>query len=239
MWHVFEALYTVDKDWSPIPHLVEGHTGTDGGRQYTIMLRKGVRFHNGKEMTSADVVASLSRWGRMAGVGKALSKSVAAVEVKGPYEVIIHLKEPSGVVVPALAWSTAVIYPKEVIDATGDGQLKQFIGTGPFRFVEHEPDRHVKLARFKEYAARSEPPNGAGGKRIADLDELRFLPVPDIAARLAGVESGSYHYSMLVKQDQYERLLTMRSVEPRLMFPQWQKPFFALTIALPCHRKSP
>ena len=63
-----------------------------------------------------------------------------------------------------------------------DGQLKQFIGTGPFRFVEHKPDRHVRLARFKDYSARSEPPNGAGGKRAAYLDELLFIPVPDGAA---------------------------------------------------------
>ena len=50
MWHVFETLYTIDKDWSPTPHLAEGHTVTDGWRQYTITLRKGVRFRNGKEM---------------------------------------------------------------------------------------------------------------------------------------------------------------------------------------------
>ena len=221
MWHVFETLYTFDKDWSPIPHLAEGHTVTDGGRQYAITLRKGVRFHNGKEMTAADVVASLNRWGRMATVGKALWKSVEAVDAKGPYEVVIHLKEPSGVLLSGLAvgQNGAAIYPKEVIEATGDGQLKAFIGTGPFRFVEHKPDRHVRLARFKEYAARSEPPNGAGGKRIAYLDELRFIPVPDIAVRLAGVESGSYHYSQRIKQDQYDRILTMRSVEPRIFRP--------------------
>jgi peptide/nickel transport system substrate-binding protein len=221
MRHVFETLYAVDKDWSPIPHLAEGHTVTDGGRQYTITLRKGVRFHNGKEMTAADVVASLNRWGRMANVGKALWKSVEAVAAKGPYEVVIHLKEPSGVLLNGFADAFAVIYPKEVIDATGDGQLKQFIGTGPFRFVEHKPDRHVRLARFKEYAARSEPPNGAGGKRVAYLDEILFIPVPDVAVRLAGVESGSYHYSYQIKQDQYDRVLTMRSVEPRIWSPSF------------------
>ena len=218
MWHVFETLYTVDKDWSPIPHLAAGHTVSDGGRGYTITLRKGVRFHNGKEMTSADVVASLNRWGRMA-TGKPLWRSVEAVDPKGPYEVVIHLKEPSGVLLNGLAFASAAIYPKEVIEATGDGQLKAFIGTGPFRFVEHKPDRHVRLARFKEYAALSEPPNGAGGKRIAYLDELLFIPVPDGAVRLAGVESGSYHYSEQIKPDQYDRLLTMRSVEPRIMSP--------------------
>src|SRR5712691_986631 len=224
MRHVFETLYTIDKDWSPIPHLAEGHTVTDGGRQYTITLRKGVRFHNGKELTAADVVASLNRWGRMATIGKALWKSVEAVDAKGPYEVVLHLKEPSGVLLSGLAvgaLGAAFIYPKEVIDATGDGQLKAFIGTGPFRFVEHKPDRHVRLARFKEYAARSEPPNGAGGKRVAYLNEILFIPVPVGAVRLAGVESGSYHYSLAIKQDQYDRILTIRSVEPRISRPSF------------------
>jgi peptide/nickel transport system substrate-binding protein len=218
MSHVFETLYAFDKDWSPVPHLAVGHTVSDGGRRYTIALRKGVRFHNGKEMTSADVVASLNRWGRMATVGKALWKSVEAATATGPYEVVIQLKEPSGVLLNGFAWS-AMICPREIMDASSDGQLKVFIGTGPFRFVEHKPDRHVRLARFKEYAARSEPSNGVGGKRVAYLDELLFIPVPDIAVRLAGVESGSYHYSQVIKQDQYDRILTMRSVEPRISRP--------------------
>ena len=221
MWHVCETLYTVDKDWSPIPLLAEGHTVSNRGRQYTITLRKGVRFHNGKEMTAADVVASLNRWARMISLGKTLWKSVEAVEAKGPYEIVVHLKEPSGVLLNGFAFPSAAIYPKEVIDAIGDGQLKQFIGTGPFRFVEHKPDRHIRLARFKEYAARSEPANGAGGKRVAYLDELLFVPVPDVAIRMAGVESGSYHYSWGIKPDQYDRVLTMRSVEPRISQSAW------------------
>src|SRR5262249_32473522 len=119
----------------------------------------------------------------------------------------------------AIAEAGAAIYPKEVIDATGEGTLKQFVGTGPFRFVEHKSDRHIRLARFKEYAARSEPPNGAGGKRIAYVDEVFFIPVPDIAVRMAGVESGSYPFNQQVRPDQYDRILTMRSVEPRVSSP--------------------
>src|SRR5712692_8052204 len=114
MWHVFETLYTFDKDWSPIPHLAGGHTVSDRGRQYTITLRRGIRFHNGKEMTAADVVASLNRWGRMSTVGKALWKSVEAVDPKGPYEIVIHLKEPSGVLLNGFAFASAAIYPREV-----------------------------------------------------------------------------------------------------------------------------
>ena len=219
MGHVAEMLYAVDKDWSPAPLLAVGHAITDEGRTYTITLRMDVRFHNGKLMTAADVVASLNRWGRMASVGRMLWKSVEGVEAKGTHEIVIRLKRPSGVLLSALANISAAIYPKEIIEATGTEPLRQFVGTGPFRFVEHKPDRHVKLARFKGYAARDEPVNGTGGRRVAYLDELLFIPVPDIAVRLAGAESGIYQYSTQIKQDQYDRILTLRSVEPRITSP--------------------
>ena len=84
---------------------------TDGGRQYTITLRKGVRFHNGKEMTAADVLASLNRWGRMNTLGETLWKSVAAVDAKDSDEIVVHLKDPSGVLPSGLI--NSFIYPKE------------------------------------------------------------------------------------------------------------------------------
>ena len=61
----------------------------------------------------------------------------------------------------------AAIHPKEVIAAAGNGQIREFIGTGPFRFVEHRPDHYVRLARFDGYKARPEPPDGYGGRRTA------------------------------------------------------------------------
>ena len=219
MGHVFEMLYAVDNDWSPAPYLAAGHTVTDGGRTYTIALRKDVRFHNGKPMTAADVVASLTRWGRTPSIGRTLWKSVEGVEAKSTHEIVIRLTRPSGVLLSALAGISAAIYPKEIVEAAGNEPLRQFIGTGPFRFVEHKPDRHVKLARFSDYAARAEPANGTAGKRIAYLDELLFIPVPDTAVRMAGAESGTYHYSTQIKQDQYDRILTLRSVEPRITRP--------------------
>ena len=221
MGNVYETLYTYDRNLQPIPFLAEGHTVSDGGRGYTIALRKGVRFHNGKEMTSADVVASLARWGRLASNGKVLWRNVEAIEAKDPYTLAIHLKEPSGSFLYFLADynNAAAIYPKDVIEATGDAQLKQLIGTGPYRFVEHKPDRHIKLARFKEYSARPEPANGLGGKRTAWVDEILFLPVADVAVRLAGVETGEYHFAQQIKQDQYDRIKSLPALEPRIVKP--------------------
>lgn len=232
-WHIYETLYTYDRNYVPIPMLAEGHTVSDGGRRYTITLRKGVKFHTGKEMTSADVVASLNRWGKISTPGKALWKDVEAVEARDPYTVVIHLKEPSGSLLYGLGRPNAgaAIHPKEVIDAAGDGQIKQFIGTGPYRFVEHKPDRHIKLARFKEYAARAEAPDGYGGKRVAYVDEILFIPVPDVAVRLAGVETGEYHFAQTIKQDQYERLKSVAALDARIV-----KPYGWIT-AVPNHKE--
>jgi peptide/nickel transport system substrate-binding protein len=219
--NVFEGLYALDARYQPAPLLAEGHDVLDGGRRYAIRLRKNARFHNGKALTSADVVASLTRWGATASTGKAIFKTVEAVEAKGPNAIEIRLKEPSASLLTVLAQvdSAAVIYPKEVIDATGPGQLKEFVGTGPFRFVEHKPDRHVKLARFDDYAARSEPSSGLAGRRTAYVDEILFMPVPDYATRQAGMLTGEYDYIQQVKPDQVDRLKSAPGVEPVVVKP--------------------
>ncbi len=217
----FETLFTLDAKYQPVPLLAEGAEALDGAKRYVIRLRKGVRFHNGKEMTAADVVASLTRWGKTASPGKALFRTVEAVEAKDPATVEIRLKEPSAGLLTILAQlgSAAAIYPKDVVDATGDGPLKEYVGTGPFKFVEHRPDRHIKLARFDGYVSPPGPANGLGGQRVAYVDELYFMPVPDYAIRTAGIQTGEYQYAQQIKPDQYERLKAIPGVEPVVIKP--------------------
>ena len=219
--NMLEGLYALDAKYQPVPLLAEGHEVLDGGKRYAIRLRKDVKFHNGKPLTSADVVASLKRWGTMAGTGKATFKVVEAVEAKGPNAIEIRLKEPSGSLLTVLAQvdNAALIYSKDAIDAAGEGQLKEFVGTGPFKFVEHKPDRHLKLARFDGYAARAEAPSGLAGRRTAYVDEILFMPVPDYATRQAGMVTGEYDYIQQVKPDQYDRMKSSPGVETVVVKP--------------------
>src|SRR5207237_10466237 len=101
------------------------------GPTYTIKLRRGVNFHNGKEMTSADVVASLNRWSRLATPGKQLWKNVEGLEAKDPYTVAMYLKDTSGALLMGLARPNngAVVSPKEIVDPAGDNQVKDVIAT--------------------------------------------------------------------------------------------------------------
>ena len=218
---IFETLYALDGRFETVPHLAESHEVQDGGKRYVIQLRKGVRFHNGKEMGAADVVASLKRWGAVSSTGKTIFKTVEAVEARGPSTVEIRLREPSVILPTALGaiGPFAAIYPKEVIDASGDGPLKEFVGTGPFRLAEHRPDRHIKLVRFDGYAARSEAPSGLAGQRTAYLDELLFMPVPEEATRYAGLTSGEYGFAQQLRPDHYEGLRTATGVAPIVVKP--------------------
>src|SRR5205085_565707 len=83
------------------------------------------------------------------------------------------------------------------------------------------------LARFDGYAVRGEPANGLAGQRVAHVDELLFLPVPDYATRQAGIVTGEYHYIQQIKPDQYDRIKGTPGVEPVVV-----KPYGWATIVL-------
>src|SRR5688572_26538386 len=90
--HVFEYLFALDSKWDVKPLLANGFQVGDGGKSYTIPLRKGIKFHNGKEMTAEDVVASLDRWGKLSGDGKLAYKSIARVSAQDASTVKIDMQ---------------------------------------------------------------------------------------------------------------------------------------------------
>src|SRR5262245_47404898 len=102
--HYLEGLYTRDKNYQPIPMLAEGHTLSADGKVCTIKLRQGVPFHNGKEMTSEDVVASLNRWLKLSTYGKSLAPRIDSVKATGKYAIEIRLKELTSTLIPVLAF---------------------------------------------------------------------------------------------------------------------------------------
>ncbi|NIO05605.1 MAG: twin-arginine translocation signal domain-containing protein [Proteobacteria bacterium] len=221
-WHYVEPLFTLGEKFEVIPMLADGHQVSPDGKVYTIPLRRGVLFHNGKEMTSEDVVASIVRWGNHAQTGKQIFKLIESFEAKDKYTVEARLKSPSGAFLSFLALprQMAGIYPKEVVDAAGKGEIKEYIGTGPFRFVEWKPDQHIKMVRFDKYSACSDPARGYGGKKVPYVDEIRFIPVPDVATRIASVESGDLDLGDWIPPDAYDRLKREGRIEPLIVKPK-------------------
>ena len=203
--HMFETLYAFDSTFEPQPLLAEGETVEEDGKVVVIRLREGVMFHDGREMTAEDVAASLSRWGEFGARGELLGFESA--EATGPHEVTLRLSAPNGAWKSMLAFPNGgpVIYPADIVTAAGGEPLapESYIGTGPYRFGEWRPNRHVELVRFEDYASRSEETDGYAGARTAEIETLQFVPVPDVGTRLSGVQAGDYDYAEFISGDLY------------------------------------
>ena len=168
--HIYEGLYSLDRDKKPIPMLAESHTASKDGLTYTFKLRQGVKFHNGKEMTSEDVVASLNRWSKQAIYGKVLFAQVAELRAVDRYTVEMKLKEKSAIVLISLAVPNnfGAIYPKEIAEKfPPEVKATEYVGTGPYKFAEWKPDQYIRLVRFDDYKSRNEKPTGYGGGKTA------------------------------------------------------------------------
>lgn len=206
-WHIFETLYTYASDYGMGPMLADKLPEiTEGGKIYTVKLRQGVLFHNGKEMTSEDVVASSLRWKKLSQNAAGAMAGLKSITAKDKYTVEYAFDKPNATLLVALSTpgNGLSIYPKEICEKYPDKPIQEFIGTGPYKLVEHVPDRYVKVQRWEKYAARTEESNGPGGKRWAYADEIRFIPVSDADTRLAGLQSGEYDVAALLSGSQYE-----------------------------------
>ena len=226
---IFETPFAFDASWRPQPMLVESHAMSPNGLTHTFKLRRGVLFHNGKEMTSEDVVASLTRWGKVGSRGIVVFNQVEAVTAPDKYTVVMSLKEPFAPLLAFLALpsSAAAIMPKEIAEATPAGPVTQYVGTGPYRFVEWIPNRHIKLARWDKYVPRSEAASGYAGRRDPLVDEVIYYPVGNVATRIAGVQAGDYDIADAVSTDLYAELKGDARVVPDVHEPgSWLVFFF-------------
>ena len=223
--HVFEGLYSLDEKYQPIPMLADGMpTVSKDGLTYTIKLRQGIKFHNGKEMTSDDVVASLVRWSKRSTYGKSLFAQVADFKAVDKSTVELKLKEKSAIVVISLAIPNnfGAIYPKEIAEKfPPDQRVTEWVGTGPFKLTEWKPDQHIRMTRFDDYKPLPGKQSGYGGAKIVHVDELRWIPVPDAASRAAQLESGDLDVADDLVADAYDRLKANAQVHPVLVKPYY------------------
>lgn len=216
--HMFETLYTFDKSWGVTPLLAETLPEISAdGKTYRIALRAGVKFHDGSGMTSADVVASLKRWMKLASRGKQAAGLVESVEADGPGAVAIKLKQSYAPLAALLAFnnSAAIILPKD----KQDDQLKDIIGTGPYMLKERKADQYIQLVRFDGYKPRDGAPNGYGGARRPLLDEVRFVPVPDANTRIESAVSGQYNYVDSIPVEAFDKVKASSASQPVVLKP--------------------
>ena len=233
-WHVYEGLWTIDSAYQAQPMLAESGEFDPETNVFTITLRDGVQFHDGSELDSADVVASLERWREAASYGALFSDLVADIAAPADNVVELTLTQASPVIEQLLAFPNqqAAIMPSEVIEAASGEAIEEPIGTGPYQFVEQVPDQHIRMERFEDYAARSEPANGMAGEREAIAQTLEFRPVPEVSVRRDSVITGEVHVAEGLSPDMLDALESSEDVEPAVVQPSgWPMAIFDKTQA--------
>ena len=164
---IFNALVHIDRDLRIVPELAESIEHPDP-LTYVARLRRGVLFHNGRELTSADVVYTFRSFLDPNFKGRSGAYRVlAAVNPLDPYTVEFKLKNPLN--------SFPINLVMGIVQAgSGGANARQPIGTGPYRLSEFVPDDHVSLTAFDRYYAGRPRNDGILLKVIPD-DTMRGL----------------------------------------------------------------
>jgi peptide/nickel transport system substrate-binding protein len=227
-WHVFETLVALDKNFTPKPMLADSWEISPDGLTYTFKLRKGVQFHNGKEMKADDVVASLKRWGELSPNGIGLFQRVKSLEARDDSTVVFQLSTRfSSLLATIGSWvQAAAIMPKDIVESAGKEKVTQFIGTGPYQFGEWRPDVHIKMTRFDGYRPRPEPRDGLAGGKLPIAKELLFIGQTDPSARASSLAAGDVDVAMNLSVDQYATLKSRSEVTTHLL----ENPIFPYTV---------
>lgn len=204
---IFETLVALDSELEPQPMLAEEWEISEDGKTYTFKLREGVKFHNGKEMTSEDVIASYDKWVEVSSLGKS-NFADATFEAEDDYTVVMQLPERNTVTLIALSNTIQylAIMPKEIVENAGADGITEYIGTGPYEVKEWRADQYLHLKKFEDYQPLSTPADGFAGKKEVLVDELHLEIVDDASTRVAGLISGQYDMATLLPYDDYDRL---------------------------------
>lgn len=193
---VFDTLFATDGAWKIQPQMAAGAAWEDGFRSCTITLREGLRFHDDTPVLARDAVASLRRWGKRDVFGQAVlaaSDEIAALDdkrlrfrMKHPFPLLLHALGKLGPNMPA-------VMPERLAMTDAHKQVKELVGSGPFRFVAGErlAGARVVYEKFPGYVPREGGGSGhsAGPKRVL-VDRVEWQIIPDPATAASALRTG-------------------------------------------------
>jgi len=165
---IFDGLMSYEPGTATLKNgLAEAYTISEDGRIFTFTLRKGVKFHNGREMTAEDVKYSLDRvtnpetqspgagfFGSIKGFDKMAggsAKTLEGVTVVDPYTIKFELSRPDATFLHVMALNFSSVVPKEEVEKWGADFGKHPVGTGAFKLAEWTLGQKLVFQRNKDY----------------------------------------------------------------------------------------
>ncbi|HCY86328.1 MAG TPA: hypothetical protein DHV36_14430, partial [Desulfobacteraceae bacterium] len=179
-WRLYNSLVVVNDEGMIEPALAESWEVTDGGKVYTMTLRKGVTFHNGEAFSADSVIFS---WNRGKGKDVTWRKKwdiVKEIEKVDDFTIRLKLDAPYPLLLRQVSYFWNIVpegYLKEVGE---DGFVKHPVGTGPFRFVEWKKGDRLVYEANPDYWEKDKP-------KVA---KVVFRPIAESATRMAAIKTG-------------------------------------------------
>jgi peptide/nickel transport system substrate-binding protein len=194
---VWDTLFALDDKLQVQPQMVDKWEVSPDKLTWTFSLRDGLVWSDGKPVTAEDCIQSIKRWGARDSMGQKMLASVEGFEAVDARTFKMKMKEPYGLVLESLGKPSANVpfmMPKKTADTDPFTQIKaeDVIGSGPFIFIakEWKPGEKVVFVKNPTYKPRSEPASGLAGAKIAKVDRIEWVWIPDAQTQVAALQNG-------------------------------------------------
>lgn len=177
--NIVDRFFTVGEDFEYRPLLAESWSYNEDGTEYTFHLRRGVKFHDGTEVTAEVIRDNILFTANPENQSPQITfwETLDSVETPDPYTLVIKLKEP---VAPATYLARRLDSPWPLAASQSNVPVNNPISAGPFKFVSYTGDDQVVMERFDDYW---------GGAPY--LDRVIFRVIPDPGTRRVEMERGT------------------------------------------------
>ncbi len=203
---VYDTLYGIAQDLSPKPQMVAGHTVSDDGRTWDFKLRDGLVFHDGEPVRARDAVASMKRWWRRDSFGQLVAEVQESLEAADDKTIRLKLKRPFPHLLVALSRVgalTCFVMPERHANVDAYTQIKEAVGSGPYKFIASEFNAGSRAAyeKFDKYVPRPEPAERTAGGKVAHFDRITWATLPDPATAANAMQAGEMDWWEAVPTD--------------------------------------
>ena len=221
---IYDTLFSLDADFTPKPQMVGEFTVSDDGKEYRFILRSGLKWHTGEPVTTADVIASLERWGKIDDEGKLIFTLTASLEAVDAQTFKWTLTEAYSNLLTnlaKLAASPAFIMPQSVAQSAPTQPIEAAIGSGPFVFQRDEwaPGSKVVYTRNPDYVVREEPSSMLAGGKRALVDRVEWVYIGDPVTAVSALQAGEVDLLEVVPADFVKQLKGDENVVTKIRDP--------------------
>jgi peptide/nickel transport system substrate-binding protein len=203
---VYDTLFGMDRNFRPRPQMVDHWQASPDGLTWDFWLRDGLKFHDGQKVRGADAAASLKRWGqRNDSYGQPLLAAAKTIEPVDDthFHIVLKHRFPLLEALGTMTSPTPFILPERLAKTDPYTQLKEVDGSGPFKFVpgEWQPGHKVVFERNPDYRPRAEPPDNTAGGKVAKVDRVEWLYIPEPTTAVQALQAGEVDYVENVPND--------------------------------------